>query len=563
MTERRTLKNRLLETGTVKKIAAILGIDMRQYGLLLDLFDALSSRMDFMGRIVEMRKVVGWYFAFSLLISLIVFTTRTLSAYLLFMLGYSMFAVFFILMMDAANSIMNPDEASVLAHQPIRGSTYIAAKLTHLLVTVAAIVPSLNLVPAIAGLYFPESRWFYPLTHLMAAYLAGLFVAFFVCGIYGWLFLFISPAKAKNAALWMQLASLIVVPIVYNLNMYLGIENLVQTHGISRALGSSWMPWRWFVAMGLLGHPQYSAFSPWEAAAACLMTLGLIALGLRGFRADYMARVSALIQGSAASSTRSSRTPFLGSFARALIGAPSGYGAFAFVSAMMRRDWHFRRQALPLILGYLFVPLVLAVRGIHISPFAPQMFSPLHVLPHLLGFIVAVICILISYTAEPQSSSVFVSLPLEKFGPFVRGIYLSLWMPAGIMHLCLLPACMWFWGAVEGALFVSFSAALAAVYLSIAVLFVDGLPFANPFKPSTGYSLPMVLLIMLIPVLLFAAIQWLVFHSVFLVLATTMALACLAFGIGHFSLARMEKKFRANLQLLGFGPQHMFKGLEQ
>ena len=38
-----------------------------------------------------------------------------------------------ILFQDAAQSLMNHDEAYTLAHPPIRGATYVAAKLTHLL----------------------------------------------------------------------------------------------------------------------------------------------------------------------------------------------------------------------------------------------------------------------------------------------------------------------------------------------------------------------------------------------------------------------------------------------
>ncbi len=58
---------------------------------------------------------------------------------------------------DAVNSLMNPDEASVLAPMPIRGATYVAAKLTHLLSLVAIIATAVNLTPAVAGLYLPGS----------------------------------------------------------------------------------------------------------------------------------------------------------------------------------------------------------------------------------------------------------------------------------------------------------------------------------------------------------------------------------------------------------------------
>jgi ABC-2 type transport system permease protein len=563
MMEPNTLGARILGSRGVGKLCLALGIDPRQYRLLLGLFSLLSDRLEFMGTTVSLKKVIGGYVFISLLLSLIAFANPPLHGYLLIILGSSMLFMFMILTQDVANSIMNPDEASVLAHQPIRGATYVAAKLTHVFVIVAVITSSLNALPAIAGLYLRQSHWFYPLTHLMAAYLAGLFIAFLVCGIYGWLFLFIAPAKLKNAALWLQLLTLMIPTLIVNaLQIVFGAKFLERTQIVSRALGSSWMPWRWFVALGLMGHTKYPGFSAWEAGAACLITCALIAFGLRGFRADYLIKVSALIQGSATSAARSPRGSWLNPLVRKLAGAPSGYGAFSWVCTMVRRDWNFRLQAFWNMGAGLILLLLMVVKGIRVSPFASGAFSPMHAVPHVLGVLLAVVCRLMSYTAEPQGASLFVTLPLVPLRPFVRGAYLSLWLPAGILHLCLLGPCIWFWGVAEGMLFISFSMALASVYVGLTVFFVDGFPFANAFKPSVGKELSMVFLIMLIPIAPLLLVQWLIFHHAFLVMAAAIALAFLAFVAAHFSLGRLEKRIHANLQLLGFGPQQMFKELE-
>jgi hypothetical protein len=564
MMEPNTPRNRILESKGVGKLCRALGIDPRQYRLLLDLFAILSDRLEFMGTTVSLKKVIGGYVFISLLLSLIAFTNLPLHGYLLVILGSSMLFMFMILTQDVANSIMNPDEASVLAHQPIRGATYVAAKLTHVFVIVAVITSALNAIPAIAGLYLRESQWFYPLTHLMAAYLAGLFVAFLVCGIYGWLFLFIAPAKLKNAALWLQLLTLVIPTLIGNtLQIVSGTHFFERTQIISKALGSSWMPWRWFVALGLMGHTKYPGFSAWEAGAACLMTCALIAFGLRGFRADYLIKVSALIQGSATSATRFWRRSWLNPWVRKLTGAPSGYGAFSWVCTMVRRDWNFRMQAFWNMGAGLICLIFIVVKGIRVSPFTSGAISPMLALPHVLGVLMAVVCSLMSYTVEPQGSAVFVTLPLGPLRPFVRGTYLSLWLPAGILHLCLLGPCIWFWGVAEGMLFISFSMALTSVYLSLTLFFVDGFPFANAFKPSMGKELSTVFFIMLIPILPSLIIQWLIFHNAFLVLAAAIALAFLAYVAAHISLGRLEKRVYANLQLLKLGPQKMFKELEQ
>jgi hypothetical protein len=174
----------------------------------------------------------------------------------------------------------------------------------------------------------------------------------------------------------------------------------------------------------------------------------------------------------------------------------------------------------------------------------------------------ALTCSLISYTAEPKGSSIFVGLPLARLRPFVRGIYLSLWIPAAILHIFLIGLCIWFWGVVPAVLFTVFSLALVSFYLAVALFMVDGFPFANPFKPSMANAQPMILFLGLIPILFFAIIQWIVFHNAFLVLAAAIILAALACVAAHVSLGRLESRVRANLILLGFTPQKMFQEVE-
>ncbi len=66
-------------------------------------------------------------------------------------MGFTAFLLVTVLISEAGNSLLNPAEAMVLAHQPISGATYTAAKLSHLLSIVLYLVPGINLVPALAG----------------------------------------------------------------------------------------------------------------------------------------------------------------------------------------------------------------------------------------------------------------------------------------------------------------------------------------------------------------------------------------------------------------------------
>jgi hypothetical protein len=415
----------------------------------------------------------------------------------------------------------------------------------------------MNLVPAIAGLYLAGSRWFYPLSHLLAAYLAGLFIAFLFCGFCGWLFVFISPAKLKSAALWMQLIAMVVSLSILRMILPL-LLHPAKAGVLARVFDSSWVPWRWFVALGLMGHSGYRGFSAWEAGAACVVSVALIGFGFRAFKQDYLIKVSALVQGGARSTGHRLKRPVLGAMVRKITGAQSGWGAFCFVSAMGRRDWHFRRQmvivATPMFIGAVGT----AVTGMKTPPIGSvHGFSPMHMFPQMLGWIAAIACAMIPYTAEPQGSAIFAGLPIERLRPFVRGVYLSLWMPiVGVTHLCLLIPCAWYWGAADALLFVFYSAALVSLYLSLMLLSVDGLPFANRFKSS---DMLITVIGAIVLSIVFGGISWLIFRSVALVFEATIVLAVLAFVAAHLSLGKLEKTIRANLQLLGRAPQTILK----
>ena len=501
----------------------------------------------------------------SLLISLVALFGPALQKYFLGMLAYTSFFLLWVLLEDTTNSLLNPEEASVLAHQPIGGATYVAAKLTHLLSLLIVFVPALNGIPAIAGLCLKGSRWFYPLTHLFAAYLAGLFVAFLICGVYGWLFRFVPPSRLKNAALWLQL---VIVLSPYVLQRVAMLFEVKSGQIAARIVASSWSPLRWFVAIGLMGHAANPGLSVWQCSVAFLVTCAGIGFGLRSFQQDYLGKTSSLMQGSTTTLGRSLRRPRLERLVRRITGAPSGYGAFAFTLTMLRRDWNFRRQGLPHMMMVLTALPIVLVLGTKTSPFplltaSHRAFSGMHFLPHCLGMLALVPCSLLAYTAEPRGSWIFTILPMGRLKPFVGGIYLSLWFPiVGITHLCLLTPCIWFWGVAQATLFIAYSAAIVSFYLSLSLFLIDGLPFVEAFAPFASQGLQFRILGGLLCAVVLGGLQWVLFHSMWLVLGSACTFGVLALVVGRAGRIRLEKEMAANLQRLSLGPQQMFKDVE-
>ncbi len=559
MTAPGLLRDRILEFKLTGKVFARLGIDVRQYRLLLRLFATLSGRLEILGSTISLISIVRGVIPLSIFISLPVLARPKPQYFLFYLLSLTMFFLLWILFEDTSHSLLNADEASVMAHQPIGGRTYVAAKLTHLLSVIAVFVPAMNAIPALAGLYLREARWFYPLTHLLAAYLAGLFVASLLCGVYGWLFRFVPPSRIKGAAMWMQVLAILVLPQM----------NMLWKSAVAKAASSPWLPFRWFVAVGLQGSTSNSEFPIWQAGIAVLATCGLIVFGLRGLGTDYLVRASTLLQGSASAASRVSRQSRLHLLTQKLTGAPSGCGAFAFTSIMLRRDWHFRRQALPLMLVYLFGAVGLVVSGIGTSPyvsgaFAFRGFPPMLFFPSILSLICLMPCVMLRFTAEARGAWIYTILPFERLRPFARGMFLSLWIPiVGVIHFCLLIPCIWFWGPAHGFLFVLFSSALASLFLALAFLLVDALPFSESFAPGKAEDAQMGMILGLVLAVIIAGVQWLVFHSIPLVVAETALLLVLTALVAHVGFRKLERDMRTQLELFQLGPQHLFKEVDR
>lgn len=414
-------------------------------------------------------------------------------------------------------------------------------------------------MPALAGLLLPGARWFFPLTLLLASYLAGFFVAFVVCGAYGWLYHFVAPERLKGVAMGIQVSLFALVPMLSGVAIptqaALGRAHLQPGHW-------AWFPPNWFVSIALMGHAA-SGFHIWQAVLAAAGTGLLIALGLRSFGFEYLARATMIAQGRARTTRARPRIGWIRRLVRSVSGSPAGTGACAFTGIMLRRDWNIKRQALPIVVFPIVALLQIGVSQIRVSPFAPGRFALLHALPHALALMLLFPIGLLSQTDQPHGAAVFLTLPFRNMAAFTRGVYCSIWLPSiGIAHLLLIFPAIWFWGWRDALLFVTFSTAMASLYLSAELFLMDGLPFANPVRASAQAYLTPVMLVSAACAAILAFLQWLIFRSHTATIIGTVAVSLLAVLLTRFSLRHMAKEFCANLIALGLGPSRLFKPLD-
>jgi hypothetical protein len=514
----------------VSRLLARFGIDSRRYWLLLDLFGELSDRGEMLDQLgsnrLSLKMATRIYFAFSVIMTVALAATQVpFAAYLGVFLLFTTLILLSILLLETGNSLLNPVEALVLAHQPINGATYTAAKLTHLLLILLYLVPGLNVAPAIGALALRGSHWWWAPVLLLAAFGIGITVAFCCCATFGWLLRFIPARRLKATAQLVGSLPLLGMMWMSQLEKLFGRINL-------RALIPGGPMARRGVAVAIAG----------------LAVAGIVG-GLRSLSADFLIRVSSVTRGGASAGAKIRRSLTGSLIARFFGGQPARAGS-AFLSRMMLRDWHFRRQILPMMLPLLIGLAGAASTSWRTDPFARH-FSVMHVLPHIFGFLLLFICSLLPYGNDYKGGWLFLTVPASSFSGFARGVWATLWLRVvAIPHIIMLIALAPIWGMVDCSLFVAYSAAVASIYLSLVLRMVENVPFTRQPDASRGTALlPILLMGGAAAGIVVAAQFFLVFRSVWIVLAVTVAAAAGAWLLTRSSLTAFAESMRFHLSL--------------
>lgn len=522
---------RLLRGPLICAMLERLGVDARSFWLLVDLFGQLSERseiLDQLGRNGIALKSAAWmYFAFSALGSLGAMVVRpALGSFAGWFLAATGLLLLMVLLMETGNSLVNPVEAAVLAHQPISGATYTAAKLTHLITVVLYLVAGLNAAPALAGLTLRGAPWFYPLAHMGAALAIGFAVALFCCALFGWLIRFIPARRLKAAAQLLPILPLLLTSWPQNTR-------------------------KWFAGLHVLellpAQPEARLLLGAAVAAGVAITM---ALGIRSLSADYLIRVSGMTRGGPAAGA-GRRTSWLGAIVARWFGGQPARAGFAFTSRMMRRDWQFRRQLLPMAIIALLSLVPLLATSWRTDPFLGP-FTPVHLLPHILGIALFMICFLLPYGTDYKGAWIFLLAPARATDRFARGVHALLWIVMVVVpHAILLPLLAWSWGVWHAGLFTCYSMAVASLYLALELRVIEGAPFSSPVDVTRGaVMMPMMVLSAIVMALAVGVQYFLLFRWPALVLAATVVVGAAAWVATRAGLAAFAATIRYSLGLI-------------
>jgi hypothetical protein len=542
----------LASFGAGRTLLTSFGIHPGQYQVLVDLFGTLGERKELLGNLGMDRHAMNLT-SLGLLVpggflALLAFGDGSLAMFNMITLAVSSLVLFMLLVMEASNSFLNPAEAAVLAHRPIAGATYFAAKLTYLVIVVLRATLALNGPAALTGLIKPEARWFYPVTHFVAACTAGLFLALVGCAVFGVLFRILPASRVRSAALWVQVV-VSVLPLGFNIGRR-ALQNFVAAIA-PRTAGIDWsfVPLTWFNAIALAGQGGGRVSMGWPAVVGMIVSGIFIALGVRSLSSGYMTRIVGVMRSRGKRPRRLQGSP-VGRLVRMVTGRPSGQAAFGFMACMMRRDWQFRRGIIPIAVPlFVMLPLMLRAGVDDLAPFGAGRFSIFGFLPIVLCLITLGICQILAFSDHYRGAWIFVIAPAAGLRGFVRGVYWSIWLPFLAMPFVIVMIVFSAeWGVQDAALFSAYALAVASLLFGLQLLIVDTLPFTS--APSAERSAAIVSFIMFGPIA--AGIAWVlqaqfIFRSRLTTALATVVFAWIAKTTAQHNLRLLEIKARHNL----------------
>ncbi|MXZ34105.1 MAG: hypothetical protein F4Z21_02330 [Acidobacteria bacterium] len=534
------------------------GIEPRRYWLLVDLFQKLGER----GEVAQMGNqdyslrslVIVWFFLGAFISVGMAYTGTDPQWYLLIFLGITVFQLSILLIPEAAEILVNPVGGLILAHQPVNGATWSAAKLTHLVKAVVYVVAGVNGVPSLVGLFLPHgnetSRVVYPLAHLLIALGVGMVVGLLCCSLFGWLIRFVPVRRLKAAAGLAQ-----VVPMVF----VFGFQLMLRLwRDLADWAGSIELFQRWPAAAGALP----DGFPVLLGVAGGAVGLVVILQGLRALSVDHLIRVSGLMHSGSRTRRLKRKGSGVGPWVARVAGGQAGRAGFEYLRCLMLRDWQFLKNAAPvllvLILSFCYV---LASAGLA-SPFGPE-FALIHFLPHLLGLVTILACRILAYGNDFKGIAWFFTAPDSSFRPFSAGIHAALWLLlAAVPNLLSLPVLAWFWPMRDALLFVAFSTAVASLYLGVGLRLIDGVPFGKQAAPTRGAADLMLMVVFFMAAGVAVGIQYLLFRSAAAVVLVTLIVGAGACFLTRAVLDDYAARIRLQLQRAASGSVLLYKEVE-
>ena len=470
------------------KIVAMLGASPVQYRLLLKtekLVDkrALEGRNDLSNMSLALTCVVG--FIFSVLFTFMPFVL-SMDTFTFSLIGITMsMAMISLWIIPYFDILLAPINYPVIAHTPVSSRTYFLVKLTQILTYTVLLLGSLNLMPAIGGIWvhkgdFSLFRLLFPVVYVPIVFMSGLFTIGVMTVFAGYLTKLYSKRILRSIAQYAQFIGPALLPgtgiLLSLLIPYIPEEQL--------AWGLKWLytlPNGWFAGTVslLLGEiePRFLI----SAGLAVISTLFLVFVPLRSIAQRYSTYLSYLLEsGSQQKAKIRVKTPL---FARMFRNSAIRAG-FCLCAAYMRRDRTLLKQLFA-ALGSVLMLIVMFQQGWMHHSFAIG-FSPGFSMMFYFVGISLVGCFIspIRYSEHWKASWMLTLAPLSTSNDLWQGTQATAFVymvaPCTLLMLCIATA---FWGVLG----IFYVLPIVIILINFVILYPQpqsGLPLAIEFVQS-------------------------------------------------------------------------------
>lgn len=338
--------------------------------------------------------------------------------------------------------LLIPVHYPVIAHTPVSSRTYFLVKLTRILTYTALLLGSLNLMPAIGGIWvhkgeFSLFRLLFPFVYLPIVFMSGFFTIGVMTTFAGYLTKLYSKRTLRNVAQYAQFIFPALFPVTFILPSlllpYLPMDKLVSSLKWFYALPNGWFAGTVSLALGQI-EPHFLIL----AGLAIVSTLILVLVPLRSIAKSYSEYLSYLLEsGSRQKSKIRVKTPLFGRmFQNRTIRAGL---CLSFV--YIRRDKHLSRQFFA-SLGSLIMLVVILDQEWVLHAFAIGLSPGFSMMFYIVGFtIVPTFMFLVKSSEHWKASWILMLAPLSAPGDLWRGVQaaacLYLIAPCMLLMLCM------------------------------------------------------------------------------------------------------------------------------
>ncbi len=346
-----------------QKIVEVLGGSPTQYSYLLKTEKmvekrALEGKYDFSN--LSLAATCGLCFITSTLLALILLDRVDVFTYALINITVSMLMVG-LWTLPYFDILLSPINYPVVAHTPVSSRTYFLVKLTQVLTYAAMLLVSLNLVPAICGIWIragetSQHQFLFPFVYLPTAFMSGFFTIGVMTTFAGYLTKLHSKKRLRNIAQYAQF----VLPGLFPALFYLLPSDPTVYKSVLKWLYA--LPNGWFAGVVSLvfSNPESSELmKDWILTGlAVVSTLFLIVVPLRSIAMGYSKYLAYLLESGNTQKTKLRMRPKLLAL---LCRSRTTYAGFCLSAVYMRRDKYIL-HGLFSALGVVVMPLILFAR---------------------------------------------------------------------------------------------------------------------------------------------------------------------------------------------------------